>query len=116
MNKFLISAVGALVIGLGIAPASAADLAARPYTKAPPMVAAIYDWSGFYIGANLGVAGDHSKETGVTPNSSLSNACFYQSNSVCFDRSQNAFGVAAHSILRSCCHRRRSRRCARDAL
>jgi outer membrane immunogenic protein len=36
------------------APASAADLAARPYTKAPPMVAAIYDWSGFYIGANGG--------------------------------------------------------------
>jgi outer membrane immunogenic protein len=54
MNKFLISATGALVIGLGIAPASAADLAARPYTKAPPMMAAIYDWSGFYIGANGG--------------------------------------------------------------
>jgi outer membrane immunogenic protein len=36
------------------APASAADLAARPYTKAPPMIAAIYDWSGFYIGANGG--------------------------------------------------------------
>ncbi len=34
--------------------ASAADLAARPYTKAPPMVAAYYDWSGFYIGANGG--------------------------------------------------------------
>jgi outer membrane immunogenic protein len=36
------------------APASAADLAARPYTKAPPMIAAVYDWSGFYIGANGG--------------------------------------------------------------
>jgi outer membrane immunogenic protein len=37
------------------APASAADLAARPYTKAPPpVVAPIYDWSGFYIGANGG--------------------------------------------------------------
>src|ERR1700709_2056974 len=34
--------------------ASAADLAARPYTKAPPMIAAVYDWSGFYIGANGG--------------------------------------------------------------
>ena len=34
--------------------ASAADLAARPYTKAPPMLAAVYDWSGFYIGANGG--------------------------------------------------------------
>ena len=37
------------------APASAADLAARPYTKAPPpVVAPIYDWTGFYIGANGG--------------------------------------------------------------
>src|ERR1019366_69715 len=37
------------------APAAAADLAARPYTKAPaPMIAAIYDWSGFYIGLNGG--------------------------------------------------------------
>jgi outer membrane immunogenic protein len=55
MNKFLIGAVGALAIGLGAAPATAADLAPRPYTKAPPpMVAAIYDWSGFYIGANGG--------------------------------------------------------------
>src|SRR3977135_515224 len=35
-------------------PAVAADLAARPYTKAPAMIAAIYDWSGFYIGANGG--------------------------------------------------------------
>jgi outer membrane immunogenic protein len=41
------------LIALGIAPAAAADLAARPYTKAPPMVA-MYDWSGFYIGANGG--------------------------------------------------------------
>ena len=32
----------------------AADLAARPYTKAPPVVAAMYDWSGFYIGINGG--------------------------------------------------------------
>lgn len=54
MNKFLIGAVGAFTIGLGAAPATAADLAPRPYTKAPPMVAAIYDWSGFYIGANGG--------------------------------------------------------------
>jgi outer membrane immunogenic protein len=53
MKKFLLGAVG--LVAMGMAPASAADLAARPYTKAPPpMVAAIYDWSGFYIGANGG--------------------------------------------------------------
>jgi len=35
--------------------ASAADLAARPYTKAPPpVIAPVYNWGGFYIGANAG--------------------------------------------------------------
>jgi outer membrane immunogenic protein len=40
------------------APVLAADFPAVPYTKAPAMVAAIYDWSGFYIGANGGWGGD----------------------------------------------------------
>ena len=32
--------------------ASAADMQARPYTKAPPaLVSPAYNWSGFYIGA-----------------------------------------------------------------
>ena len=53
MKKFLLGAVGFVAL-VSAAPASAADLAARPYTKAPPMIAAIYDWSGFYIGANGG--------------------------------------------------------------
>jgi outer membrane immunogenic protein len=53
MKKILL--VTASLIALGAAaPAVAADLAARPYTKAPPMIAALYDWSGFYIGANGG--------------------------------------------------------------
>jgi outer membrane immunogenic protein len=52
MKKFLLAAAGALTM---ISSASAADLAARPYTKAPPpMVAALYDWSGFYLGINGG--------------------------------------------------------------
>jgi len=49
------------LIAMGaMAPASAADLAARPYTKAPPMMAAIYDWSGFYIGINGGGGSAHT--------------------------------------------------------
>jgi outer membrane immunogenic protein len=56
MKKFLLGMVGLVAMA---APAAAADLAARPYTKAPPMVAAIYDWSGFYIGANGGGAWGH---------------------------------------------------------
>ncbi|KRR09654.1 hypothetical protein CQ12_14090 [Bradyrhizobium jicamae] len=42
------------LVGLGSAPTIAADLAARPYTKAPAL-AAVYDWTGFYIGVNAGV-------------------------------------------------------------
>jgi outer membrane immunogenic protein len=53
MKKFLLGTVGLIALSMS-APASAADLAARPYTKAPPMIAAVYDWSGFYIGANGG--------------------------------------------------------------
>ena len=59
MNKILIGAIGAVALGLS-APASAADMAARPYTKAPaPMIATIYDWSGFYIGINGGGGTSH---------------------------------------------------------
>jgi outer membrane immunogenic protein len=60
MKKFLLGTVGLAALGM-VTPASAADLAARPYTKAPPpMVAPIYDWSGFYIGANGGWGQSHS--------------------------------------------------------
>ena len=59
MKKFLLGTVGLVALSLS-APASAADLAARPYTKAPPpMVAAIYDWSGFYVGLNGGWGSSH---------------------------------------------------------
>ena len=52
MKKYLLGAVAVIAFA---APAAAADMAARPYTKAPPpMIAALYDWSGFYIGANGG--------------------------------------------------------------
>ena len=54
MKKFLLGAAG-LVAALSMAaPASAADMGV-PYVKAPAMVAAIYDWSGLYIGVNGGV-------------------------------------------------------------
>lgn len=48
-------------LALGAAPALTADLAAKPYTKAPAtMIAAIYDWSGFYIGLNAGGGSAHN--------------------------------------------------------
>jgi outer membrane immunogenic protein len=61
---------------LAAAPALAADLAARPYVKAPAMIPAAYDWSGFYIGLNGGGASSRECLTitsvagaAVTPNS-----------------------------------------------
>ena len=44
----------AAIAALGASSALAADLPVRTYTKAPPMVAAPYNWSGFYLGANVG--------------------------------------------------------------
>jgi outer membrane immunogenic protein len=54
IRKLLAAAFG--VVALGAAPALAADLAARPYVKAPAMIPAVYDWSGFYAGLNGGGA------------------------------------------------------------
>jgi outer membrane immunogenic protein len=54
MKRLLLA--GAAFLSLMTA-ASAADLAARPYTKAPPLSPA-YNWSGFYIGVMGGYAFD----------------------------------------------------------
>ena len=60
MRKFLLGSVAMLALAMAT-PASAADLAAKPYTKAPPpVVAPIYDWTGFYIGANGGWGSAHN--------------------------------------------------------
>src|SRR6201996_3684847 len=59
MNRFTIFSASLLATTALVSSASAADLAARPYTKAPPMVQAMYDWSGFYVGINGGWAETH---------------------------------------------------------
>jgi outer membrane immunogenic protein len=72
MKKFLLGTVGLVALGMAAGSASAADLAARPvYTKAPPMVAAVYDWSGFYIGINGGWGETHDNRWDVTTNTAL---------------------------------------------
>lgn len=66
MKKFLLGAIGLVALGVA-APASAADLG-RPYSKAPPpMMAAIYDWSGFYIGLNGGWGSSRKCWDNTTP-------------------------------------------------
>src|SRR5215475_4081649 len=62
MKKMLLMTVG--FAALGIAPAVAADLAPRTYTKAPVAVAPLPTWAGLYVGA----MGGFGKETvGDTP-------------------------------------------------
>ena len=52
MKKILLGVAGLLAMATS---ASAADMAARPYAKAPaPIAVAMYNWSGFYVGVNGG--------------------------------------------------------------
>ena len=55
MKKFLLSAVALSALA---APAFAADMPARTYSKAPVYTPpqAIYNWTGFYIGGHVGGA------------------------------------------------------------
>jgi outer membrane immunogenic protein len=55
MKKIFLGTVALMALAV---PATAADLAARPYTKAPPPAAyaPIYNWTGFYIGGHVGGA------------------------------------------------------------
>ncbi|GLR88055.1 outer membrane protein [Bradyrhizobium iriomotense] len=57
MKKILLAAIGAISMTVS---ASAADLAARPYVKAPVAPAPIYNWAGLYIGLNGGGASSHN--------------------------------------------------------
>jgi opacity protein-like surface antigen len=53
MKKIILATV---LAGLGSTSALAADLGARTYTKAPVMAEAAYNWTGFYIGGDIGAA------------------------------------------------------------
>jgi outer membrane immunogenic protein len=55
MKKILLGAAAFIALA---GPAFAADLPPRPYTKAPAYTApeVVYNWTGFYIGGNIGGA------------------------------------------------------------
>jgi outer membrane immunogenic protein len=59
MRRFAIVGAASLSIAAFSGAAHAADLPARTYTKAPPIAAPVYDWTGFYIGLNGGAASSH---------------------------------------------------------
>ncbi|WP_315832617.1 outer membrane protein [Bradyrhizobium prioriisuperbiae] len=69
MKKLLLASVALIALA---SSASAADLAARPYTKAPVApISPAYNWSGFYIGAMGGYGWSSDVTTnGVTVSSS----------------------------------------------
>jgi hypothetical protein len=59
MKKFLLGTVALVALGIA-APASAADLAARPYQAPPPYVASIYDWTASTSAPTAAMAGPGS--------------------------------------------------------
>jgi outer membrane immunogenic protein len=67
-STFKAIAAAAFVAIAATSVASAADLAARPYTKAPVMVEPIYNWTGFYIGGNVGYSWGRSSDTSTLTN------------------------------------------------
>jgi len=68
ISAFTIAAVVAGAVSMGSFGASAADLAPRPYVKAPPMVTPVYNWTGFYIGGNIGYSWGRSSDTSTLTN------------------------------------------------
>ncbi|MEH2476178.1 outer membrane immunogenic protein [Nitrobacteraceae bacterium AZCC 2161] len=67
MKKLLLSASAIVAAAALSTSAFAADLPARPYTKAPAYTApaVVYNWTGFYIGGHVGGAfGDNSSIQG----------------------------------------------------
>ncbi len=55
MKKFLAATASAVALLTGSIVAQAADLPQRTYAAPPPVVVApLYDWTGFYLGANGG--------------------------------------------------------------
>jgi outer membrane immunogenic protein len=63
MKKFLVAAAGLVAFA---APALAADLPAKVYTKAPPPVV-MYNWTGYYVGGNVGYGWFDRSSTLVAP-------------------------------------------------
>lgn len=62
MKHILIAS--AAIASLLTTNALAADLAPRPYTKAPVVAAVVYDWTGFYIGGNAGYSWGRARTDG----------------------------------------------------
>jgi outer membrane immunogenic protein len=64
MNKFLTGTIAAIAVAVAV-PALAADMAPR-YSKAPPPAPImVYNWTGCYIGGNVGGGSARTEQTQV---------------------------------------------------
>jgi outer membrane immunogenic protein len=90
MKKFLLAAAS---IVLGTASVQAADLAAQ-YTKAPVMAPA-YNWTGFYVGGNVGGQWGNSDPTTSTV---FSPTGYFAASSVPAINTVGAQGVNSSSV------------------
>jgi outer membrane immunogenic protein len=66
-SKPVLSAAAVIGVIISVSAASAADLGAVPYAKAPPLVAIdpVISWAGFYAGLNAGGVWAHSDITDI---------------------------------------------------
>jgi opacity protein-like surface antigen len=62
-TKFIAGAALVAFALAGVTAASAADLPARTYTKAPVYVDPGFNWSGFYLGGNVGYSWGRSSNS-----------------------------------------------------
>ncbi|MDE2376533.1 MAG: porin family protein, partial [Bradyrhizobium sp.] len=74
MKRIMVGMAAAL--SLFASGAMAADLAARPYVKAPPVAAAVYGWTGFYVGGNVGYSWGRARNTETISNFATGAALF----------------------------------------
>ena len=83
MKRLLIGITA--VTSLLATSAFAADLPARTYTKAPVYVEPVYDWTGFYIGGNVGYSWGRSSDTSTLTNAA-GTVLFTSSDKIGFER------------------------------
>lgn len=83
MKKILVSTTAALALLTTSLVAQAADLPQRAPAPAPVMMVAVYDWTGFYIGANGGYGTSRNCWGSVTgANIVVNDGCHSQSGGV----------------------------------
>lgn len=66
MNRLAVAV--AAISSLIVTNAFAADLAPRTYTKAPAVMPVLYNWTGFYIGGNVGYSWGRASDTSTFTN------------------------------------------------